>query len=529
VARSELLDIEDEAALARDPNGILRAFLLKAQHQELKGMSPRLMRALWHARVSIDGAYRRDPGNRATFLELLQQPKGVLHELRRMNQLSVLGRYLPVFRRIVGQMQHDLFHVYTVDQHIIQVLRNLRRFSLAEHAHEYPLCSQLIADFDKPWLLYIAALFHDIAKGRGGDHSELGARDARRFCREHGLDRNDTDLVAFLVKHHLTMSQVAQKQDLADEAVIRGFADVVQSERWLVALYLLTVADIRGTSPKVWNAWKGKLIEDLFRSTRRLLGGGTVAASAVLEGRKQEALHILRLYGLSDDARNELWDQFDIVYFLRHSAQDIAWHTRSLFSRVNTAKPVVRARLARIGEGAEVLIYVKDQKALFARVCGYFDSRNLSILDARIHTTRHGYALDTFLITDHGRGHHYRELLSQVEHELADWIDVQHELPVPVKGRMSRQSRHFPVAPAVHLLPDERGSLYLLTVTATDRVGLLYSIARVLAQHRINVHTAKVLTLGERAEDVFLISGAELSDAKTQLEIEGALLEAIAP
>jgi [protein-PII] uridylyltransferase len=529
VARGELLDIEDEAALESDPNAILRAFLLKAQHQELKGMSPRLMRALWHARVSIDAAYRRDPRNRATFSELLKQPKGVLHELRRMNQLSVLGRYLPVFRRIVGQMQHDLFHVYTVDQHILQVLRNLRRFSLAEHAHEYPLCSQLIADFDKPWLLYIAALFHDIAKGRGGDHSELGARDARKFCRQHGLDRQDTDLVAFLVKHHLTMSKVAQKQDLADEAVIRGFAGVVKSERRLVALYLLTVADIRGTSPKVWNAWKGKLIEDLFRSTQRLLGGGTVAASAVLEGRKQEALHILRLYGLSDDARNELWDQFDIVYFLRHSAQDIAWHTRSLFSRVSTEKPIVRTRLARIGEGAEVLIYVKDQKDLFARVCGYFDSRNLSILDARIHTTRHGYALDTFLITDHGRGHHYRELLSQVEHELADWIGAQHELPTPVKGRMSRQSRHFPVAPSVHLLPDERGSLYLLTVTATDRVGLLYSIARVLAQHRLNVHTAKVLTLGERAEDVFLISGAELSDAKTQLEIEGDLLEAIAP
>ncbi|HEX5639616.1 MAG TPA: [protein-PII] uridylyltransferase [Burkholderiaceae bacterium] len=529
VARGELLDIDDETVLQRDPNGILRAFLLKAKHQELKGMSPRLMRALWHARVSINGTYRRDPRHRATFIELLQQPKGVLHELRRMNQLSVLGRYLPVFRRIVGQMQHDLFHVFTVDQHILQVLRNLRRFSLAEHAHEYPLCSQLIADFDKPWLLYIAALFHDIAKGRGGDHSELGARDARRFCRDHGLGREETEFVAFLVRHHLTMSTVAQKQDLADESVIHRFAAIVKSERALVALYLLTVADIRGTSPKVWNAWKGKLLEDLFRSTRRLLGGGTVAPSAVLEGRKQEALHILRLYGLSDDARNDLWDQFDVVYFLRHSAQDIAWHTRSLFTRVNTEKPVVRARLARIGEGAEVLIYVKDQKDLFARVCGYFESRNLSILDARIHTTRHGYALDTFLVTDNGRSPHYRELLSRVEHELAEWIGKQHDLPTPVKGRMSRQSRHFPVAPSVHLQPDERGLRYLLTVTATDRLGLLYSIARVLAQHQLVVHTAKVLTLGERAEDVFLISGAELSDAKTQLEIEGDLLEAIAP
>jgi [protein-PII] uridylyltransferase len=529
VARNELLDIDDETALDRDPNAILRAFLLRARHPELKGMSARLTRALWHARVRINGAYRRDPRNRATFLALLKEPRGVLHELRRMNQLSVLGRYLPVFRRIVGQMQHDLFHVYTVDQHILQVVRNLRRFTLAEYAHEYPLCSQLMADFDQPWLLYVAALFHDIAKGRGGDHSQLGSVEARRFCRDHGLDAQDTELVEFLVVHHLSMSLVAQKQDLADEAVIRRFAELVKTERRLTALYLLTVADIRGTSPKVWNAWKGKLLEDLFRSTRRLLGGGSVASSAVLDGRKEEALRILRLYGLVDSARDALWEQLDVVYFLRHSAQDIAWHTRSLYARVEPEKPIVRARLAQIGEGAEVLIYVRDQKDLFARVCGYFDSRNLSILDARIHTTRHGYALDTFLVTDHGRARHYRELLSQIEHELAEWIGQRHELPVPSKGRMSRLSRHFPVSPSVHLQPDERGPHYLLSITATDRLGLLYSIALALARHGLNVHTAKVMTLGERAEDVFLISGAELADAKTQLQIEGDVLQAITP
>jgi [protein-PII] uridylyltransferase len=529
VARSELLDLRTPDALDADPNGILRAFLLMAQHQELRGMAAPLMRTLWHARVRIDARYRRDPRNRATFLAILQQPKGVLHELRRMNQLSVLGRYLPVFRRIVGQMQHDLFHVYTVDQHILQVLRNLRRFALAEHAHEYPLCSQLITDFDRAWLLYIAALFHDIAKGRGGDHSDLGARDARRFCRDHGLSADDTALVTFLVEHHLSMSQVAQKQDLADESVIRRFAALVGNERWLVALYLLTVADIRGTSPKVWNAWKGKLLEDLFRSTRRLLGGGSVSSTAVLDGRKEEALRILRLYGLSDSARDALWEQLDVVYFLRHTAQDVAWHTRSLFSRVETDKPVVRARLARIGEGAEVLIYVRDQKDLFARVCGYFDSRNLSILDARIHTTRHGYALDTFLVTDNGRAPHYRELLAQIEHELAEWIAGRHQLPAPVKGRMSRQSRHFPVTPEVRLQPDERGSRFLLSLVATDRMGLLYSIARVLAQHGLNVHTAKILTLGERAEDVFLVSGAALDRARGQLDVERDLLLALTP
>ena len=532
VVRNELLDLAHESGLELDPNGILRAFLIMAQHRELKGMSAQLMRALWHARVKVDARYRRDPANRATFITLLQQPKGVLHELRRMNDLSVLGRYLPVFRRIVGQMQHDLFHVYTVDQHILQVLRNLRRFTLSEHAHEYPLCSQLMADFDRPWILYIAAIFHDIAKGRGGDHSDLGSRDARKFCRDHGLDRADTALVEFLVAQHLLLSQVAQKQDLADPEVVERFAGVVKDERTLVALYLLTVADIRGTSPKVWNAWKGKLLEDLFRSTRRLLGGGTVSPTAVLEGRKQEALRILRLYGLSDAARDALWQQLDVVYFLRHSAQDIAWHTRSLFSKVDTDRPIVRARLARIGEGAEVLIYVKDQKGLFARVCGYFDSRNLSIFDARVHTTRHGYALDTFLVTDHGRARHYRELLSQIEHELAEWIAKEHELPAPTppeRYRQSRQSRQFPVSPSVQLQPDERGSRHLLSVVATDRLGLLYSIARVLATHELDVHTAKVLTLGERAEDVFLISGAQLSSAKGQLAIESDLLDALAP
>jgi [protein-PII] uridylyltransferase len=525
----ELLDIGDEAALERDPNGYLRAFLLLQQHAELKGMTPRLLRALWHGRFRIDQRFRRDPRNRETFLAILQQPRGIVHGLRRMNQWSVLGRYLPVFRRIVGQMQHDLFHVYTVDQHILMVVRNLRRFSMAEYAHEYPLCSQLIADFDRHWLLYVAALFHDIAKGRGGDHSQLGKRDARVFCRQHGLDDEDTDLVSWLVEHHLTMSHVAQKQDIADPEVIRRFARLVGSDRRLVALYLLTVADIRGTSPKVWNAWKGKLLEDLFQRTRRLLGGEEVAATAELEQRKREALRILRLYALSEHAHEPLWAELDVVYFLRHTAQDIAWHARSLVAHVRTGAPIVRTRLAQGGEGAEVLIYVRDQKDLFARVCGYFDSRQLSILDAKIHTTRHGYALDSFVVTDNGRAPHYRELLARIEHELTRWIAEATPLPEPSKGRLSRHSRHFPVSPAVSLQPDEGGRHYLLSVTATDRIGLLYAIARVLARHDLNVHTAKILTLGERVEDVFLIDGAALARPREQLQLESDLLEALAP
>jgi [protein-PII] uridylyltransferase len=438
LSRNELLDIEDGEALLREPTAIFRAFLLMQRHPELKGMSPGLLRALWHSRAATGKVFRSDPDNAACFLSILQQPRGVVHELRRMNQWSVLGDYLPAFRRIVGQMQHDLFHVYTVDQHILMVVRNLRRFTLSEFAHEYPLCSQLVADFDRPWLLYVAALFHDIAKGRGGDHSQLGSSEARRFCRQHGIGAEDSELVVFLVRHHLTMSQVAQKQDLTDPAVVKRFTRLVKTDRRLVALYLLTVADIRGTSPKVWNAWKARLLETLFQMARRALGGQARPATAELEGRKLEALRILRLYGLSERAHEPLWKELDIVYFLRHSAQDIAWHARALLVHVGTDRPIVRARLAPAGDGIEVLLYVRDQKDLFARACGYFDSRSLSILDAKIHTTRRGYALDTFLVSDRGRSAHFRDLLDRIERELTDWIANQVELPAPVKGRLSR-------------------------------------------------------------------------------------------
>jgi [protein-PII] uridylyltransferase len=238
---------------------------------------------------------------------------------------------------------------------------------------------------------------------------------------------------------------------------------------------------------------------------------------------------VLRLYGVSEHAHEPLWAELDVVYFLRHAAQDIAWHTRSLLTHVSTQNPIVRTRLSQGGEGAEVLVYVHDQKDLFARVCGYFNSRSLSILDAKIHTTRHGYALDSFVVTDNGRAAHYRELLARIEHELTAWIAAVPSLPAPAKGRLSRQSRHFPVSPSVTLQPDERGRHYLLSITATDRVGLLYSVARVLAEHRVNVHTAKILTLGERVEDVFLLDGSTLSQPREQLQLESDLLAVLTP
>jgi [protein-PII] uridylyltransferase len=437
----------------------------------------------------------------------------------------VLGRYLPEFGGIVGQMQHDLFHVYTVDQHILMVIRNLRRFTMPELAHEFPLCTELMSGFERRWLLYVAALYHDIAKGRGGDHSELGSKDARRFCRRHGLSAGDTDLVCFLVEQHLAMSSVAQKQDVHDPEVVRRFAALIGTERRLVALYLLTVADVRGTSPKVWNAWKAKLLEDLFRATRRVLTGEPLARDAALAEKQAEAVRLLRLYALSDGVKDKLWAQLDITYFLRHDAQEIAWQTRNLHYRVDSATPVVKARLAPFGEGLQVMIYTRDREALFARICGYFERAGFNIAEAKVHTTRNGYALDTFLVLGRGSAAHYRDMISMIEAELAQELQAEGALAPPRGGRLSRRVRHFPISPVVDIRPDERGTYQVLSVVASDRPGLLYGVARILARYHVNLHTARINTLGDRAEDVFLLSGAELGNARTVLQLEQELLK----
>ncbi len=527
--KAGMLDVASDDLYQRQPHAILETFLLYQTTVGVKGLSARTLRALYNARGVMDAAYRRDPVNRATFMRILMQPGGITHAMRLMNQTSVLGRYLWVFRRIVGQMQHDLFHVYTVDQHILTVLRNVRRFFIVEHAHEYPFCSQLASGWDKPWLLYVAALFHDIAKGRGGDHSELGCVEARRFCKQHGIDAEDTALIEFLVAEHLTMSRIAQKSDLSDSAVIAKFAQRVGNERNLTALYLLTVADIRGTSPKVWNAWKSKLLEDLYRYTMRVLGGRAPDADAEVEARKREALVNLALYSLPFEAHKALWDTLDVSYFMRHDASDIAWHAKQLSRHVQTATPVVRARRSTLGEGLQVLVYTPDQPDLFARICGYFDQASFSIVDARVHTTQRGYALDTFeVVTSAGMEEHYLALTSMLESELALAIATAGPLPQPSKGRISRRVKSFPIAPRVTLRPDEKAQNWLLNISASDRPGLLYCVARVLARHQIAVQLAKVATLGERVEDTFLVHGVQLQHNKTQIAIETELLEALA-
>ncbi len=530
--RGTSLDILDDEVFTRTPTTIFQAFLHLQQHPELEGLSPGALRALWRALPRIDAAFRNASVNRQRFLQILRAPRRVTLVLRFMNLYGVLARYLPAFARIVGQMQHDLFHVYTVDEHILMVVRNLRRFMAAEFAHEYPFCSALINAFERPETLVLAALFHDIAKGRGGDHSELGGHVARRFCRKHELSEADTELIVWLVENHLGMSATAQKQDLSDPDVIAAFAAKVETERRLAALYLLTVADIRGTSPHVWNAWKGKLLEDLFNLTRRVLRGERAPTQAWIEAKKIEALRIFRQYVPTPGKEKALWEKLDASYFQRFEATEIGWHARILWSRPAPDKAIVKARLSPIGEGIQVMIYTPDQEGLFARICDFFERIHFDIAAAKIFTTADHYALDTFQILSRARraedlGGHYREVIAMIENDLGNRIREQRALDAPTTGRLSRQVKHFPIETSVTVSPEPKGRYFNVAIIAADRPGLLYRVARCFQQHGVSLHDARINTLGNRAEDIFIVESEKLRQVDALRALESELLEAL--
>ncbi|HEY3325930.1 MAG TPA: [protein-PII] uridylyltransferase [Novimethylophilus sp.] len=507
-ARGKLLESRSSDLFQRNPAMILQCFLTLQQHPELSGISPATIRALWQARHSINVAFRADAGNRKRFMQILRAPVGILHTLRRMHRYDILGRYIPAFGRITGQMQHDLFHVYTVDEHTLNVLRNLRRFSVTAHAHEFPLCSRLFGEFERPEVLYLAVLFHDIAKGRGGDHSTLGAQDAQDFCRRHDLPGQDHELVAWLVQNHLAMSATAQQKDIGDPEVIAAFAEKMGNARHLNALYLLTVADIRGTSPGVWNAWKSRLLENLYHAALRQLHGDQVDIENEIADKQTKALEILNCYGISKLACQPLWEKLDDIYFQRLEAKEIAWQTRLLLTHVETAQPIVRTRLSPAGDGIQAMIYARDRDDLFARICGFFERLGYNIVEARIHTTRHGYALDSFLVLDESdRSVRYSDLIAYIERELTAKLTAATPPEPPLDGRISRRLKHFPIAPEVSVKPEGKSACHVLSLVAGDRPGLLSHVAHILLRHGASLHAARINTLGNRAEDMFVISG----------------------
>jgi [protein-PII] uridylyltransferase len=529
-AHDTLLEAKSASLLQQQPAAIFEAFLLLQQRPELTGLGASMLRNLQRVKNLVNSDFRNDPQNKKRFIEILSQPNGVNHALRAMNRYGILGSYIPAFKRIIGQMQHDLFHVYTVDEHILNVLANLRRFSKPELKHEFPLCSKLFAEFDAPHLLYLAALFHDIAKGRNGDHSNLGKVDAARFCKLHGLSKADSTLVAWLVESHLKMSATAQKSDLSDPSVIEAFANLVQNERQLNALYLLTVADIRGTSPMVWNAWKARLLESLFHETKRALTAPAFHAKQTISQRIKEASEKLSRFGISSQTYEHMWQEFGENYFVRHETDEIAWHSRLLTPHLYSEVPIVRARLSPYGDGIQVMIYSKDQNDMFARICNFFDRMGYNIVEAKIYTTKHAYALDSFIILDQSDNSiSYSGLLKFIESKLASQLDENVTLESPLKGRISRQVKHMPIQAHITITAETENNNHTLDIVANDRPGLLATIAQQFLQYEVVLHNAKINTLGGRAEDMFLISARSNHRLDAQLieQLQQSLLKNI--
>lgn len=519
------------------PIEILNVFHLLVEQTHLRDLSASTQRTLWNTKKNLLKINNTDEFKQS-FMRFFERGIGLTQTLRRMNSLGILSYCIPDFKRIIGQMQHDLFHIYTVDQHILMVLRNIRRFLTPQHVHEYPLCSQLIRSFKEKPVLYIAAIFHDIAKGRGGDHSLLGEQAVKRFGLKMNLSKENIKLAMFLVKHHLVLSTVAQKSDLSDSHIIIKFARLVKNEKRLTALYLLTVADIRGTSPKVWSVWKSKLIETLYTKTLCQLNNNKHKHKQKISNytlTHQAQTLVLNL--LPRNTQTEpVWRYLDDTYFLRNTADDAAWHTSVLLTQIDESITVA-SRLAPDKTGLQIMVYSKDQNKLFVRLCSCFDQQSFSVLTAQVYTTRHGYALDHFLLTfpeyDINCDDELKMLLVQqlqqleLESAIKNSLIYLPELPQPKTQRIPRQARQFFFEPQVYLIPDDKKGLFLLELHAVDQVSLLYRVAHIFAKYEISIHTARITTLGSRVEDFFLISGSSLDDEKTQIQLETDLLKAV--
>jgi len=521
--RNFYIEAINNQVFAYAPYAIMEIFVLMAQHPEIKGIRATTIRSLRAHRHLIDDAFRTDLAVTSLFMELLRTPHALDQTLSAMKKYNVLGRYLPEFGRIIGQMQHDLFHIYTVDAHTMRVIRNMVRLSSTEARTEYPLASRLIHRLPKMETLFIAGLYHDVAKGRGGDHSELGAVDAEAFCERHHLSERDTQLVAWLVESHLLMSMTAQRKDISDPDIIQAFARAMPSQAHLDYLYILTVCDISATNPKLWNTWRASLLRQLYIEAKRALRRGIdtpVDRQAWIHATREEAREILHAQNMTDEQIDKIWDTVDEEYFLQDSTVDIAWQTAAIIRHGDNPDPLVLIRDTRGGptDGySQIIIYMKDRVALFAATTAVLEQLNLNIVDARINSSEGPYSISSYVVLDEqgqplGVDPARKE---RVRKRLIEELDDPEDYPDIIHRRTPRQLKHFAFPTEVTFSNDTINQRTLMEVITPDRPGLLARIGQVLLEHRVRLTNAKIATLGERVEDVFFITdeqGRPLSD-----------------
>jgi [protein-PII] uridylyltransferase len=522
----------------RTPFAIMEIFVLLAQHPEIRAVQVETIRLLRDHRQLIDENFRRDIRNTSLFIELFKSREGIHRNLRRMNRYGILGRYLPEFGRVVGQMQHDLFHIYTVDAHTLNLIKHLRKFDRPELAEKFPLASKLMATLPKPELIYLAGLYHDIGKGRGGDHSQLGAADAQAFCHRHNLPQWDSELIVWLVRHHLVMSTTAQRKDLSDPQIIHEFASLVGDQTHLDYLYVLTVADINATNPTLWNSWRASLLRQLYTETRRALHRGLenpLDREHMIRRTQHAALALLAIQEIDQDAAEQLWSQLGDDYFLRHSASDVAWHTAAILSHKTPGEPLVlMGRMTQHEhEGAsQIFIYAPDQHDFFAVTVAAMDQLNLSIQDARIITSGSQFTLDTYVVMDAGGGNlEDPERMHDIQQGLISALKNPEHYRAIIQRRVPRQLKHFSFEPQVNLSNEQGIPFSTLELVAPDRPGLLARVGQIFQQFELSLVNAKIATLGERVEDIFFITDANhqpLSDPKLCADLQDAIIRSLA-
>lgn len=492
------------------PFTLLEIFLIKQQTLSIKGIRASTIRLIREHLYLIDNKFRDDIRNQSLFIEIIRQPRYVGHELRRMHRYGILGKYLPAFGDIEGQMQFDLFHAYSVDEHILRVIQNTRLFGLAEYADIYPLCHEILHGLPKRELLYLAALFHDIAKGRKGDHSKLGVQDAVDFCRRHGFSDYDTGMVGWLVEHHLLLSKTAQREDISDPGVINSFAIKIGDKEHLDYLYLLTVADVSGTNPELWNSWKDSLFKELYNETAHAFQRGLgkpFNRKECAETTREAAKDLIDQKLYTDTDFIKLWNSLDDDYFLRYSADEIAWHTRSIMVNKGEQMPLVKMRQKTNRGGTEVFLYMKDQDDIFSTTTAVLEQLSLTVVDARIITSNHGFTLDTYIILNKSgksiaEASYRKEIVEKLYVALANIKQYYKRTP----RRQSRKQRNFPIKTKIYFTRDEVNQRTVMEVITADKIGLLSSIGLALSKYNLRLHGAKIATYGTRAEDIFFIT-----------------------
>jgi [protein-PII] uridylyltransferase len=523
---NQYIDVTHPNVFHDYPPALFEIFIIMTQQPDIQGVRARTIRLIRQSRILINEKFRADPEIHRMFMTFLRQVNHITSQLQRMNRYGILGNYIPAFGNVIGLMQYDLFHTYTVDQHTIFVIRNLRRFRIAEYRGQFPLCAEIISNITKSELLYLAALFHDIAKGEGGDHSELGANYAADFCQQHGLSKEDTELVVWLVENHLLMSMTAQRKDISDPKTIREFVDAVQDQVHLDFLYLLTIADICATNPSLWNSWKDALLKSLYHSAKDLLSreNKVLDSADIIAAKQQRALESLASTPDEEADIKALWSHLPDNYFLLTIAESLLWHTTAMRDQVRDPNSsLVQYDFTQSRAATEFLVFSPKQEHVFVVCTTLLANSGLNILEARLFMLDNGFCLLSCIVLDE-----QHEVLDdkgrceQLANAIKYYLDVSRYLPRRVVRRVSRRLRHFRISPKINFTQEPERHRTLMEVHAADRPGLLSHIAHALEAVEVYLHTAKVATFGERVEDVFAIT-----DKNHQMITDEAKLENI--